>query len=343
MTSRLVGALFAFPLLMVAAFGPGASAQTVEEFYKRNGIVTFLTGFGPGTGYDIWARAISVHIGKFLPGSPTFVVKNMPGAGSLTLANHLFNNAPKAGTVIGMFSRNIPAQVMLGLNNAMLDPREFTWIGSPESSIRICAVMTSAGIGSVEDLMMKEAVMGGSGSASSFMPVVMNQIAETKFKVIDGYQSAAEIYLAMQRGEVDGICGTYESVSRDAANLLKEGKLKILFNTEAKRSSLLKGAPSIQEYVKDARNRQLLNFINSSTELGRPIAAPPNLPADRTAALRKAFKDTMADPAFIRDAEKQTLDIDVTSGEEIAGLIRNLYEIPKDIVDEANKLMGERM
>lgn len=342
MTTRLAQAFFALPLVAMSAVAPGVSAQTVEEFYNKNGVVTFYTGFGAGTGYDIWARAISTHMTKLLPGNPTFLVKNMPGAGSLTLANHLFNNAPKDGTAIGMFSRNIPSQVMLGLDNAMLDPREFTWIGSPESSIRVCAVMPSSGASSVEDLMTKEVPMGGSGGASTFMPDVINRVAGTKFKVIKGYQSAGEIYLAMQRSEVSGMCGTYESVARDAAQMLKEGKLKILFNTEGKRSSLLGGAPSIQEYVKDARNKQLLDFINSSTELGRPIAAPPRLPADRTAALRKAFQATMVDPAFLGDAAKQGLEIEVMSGEEIERLVRSLYQIPKDIVDEATKLMGEK-
>ena len=342
MIRRSLGAVAALLLAAVTAGAPGASSQTVEEFYRKNNVITFYTGFGPGTGYDIWARAVSTHMTKILPGNPTFIIKNMPGAGSLTLANYLFNTAPKDGTAIGMFSRNIPSQVMLGLDNAMLDPREFIWIGSPESSIRICAVMPSTGITAVEGLMTKEVPMGGSGGASTFMPAVINQVAGTKFKVIKGYQSAGEIYLAMQRGEVGGMCGTYESVSRDAAEMLKEGKLKILFNTEAKRSGLLKGAPSIQEYVKDARNKQLLDFINSATELGRPIAAPPQLPTDRAAALRKAFQATMADPAFLADAQKQGLEVDVIAGEDIQELVRNLYRIPKDIVDEATKLMAEK-
>jgi tripartite-type tricarboxylate transporter receptor subunit TctC len=342
MIRRLLAAALGLWFVAVILAPSGASAQSVEEFYKKNNVITFYTGFGPGTGYDIWARAVSIHMTKVLPGNPTFIIKNMPGAGSLTLANYLYNNAPKDGTAIGMFSRNIPSQVMLGLDNAQLDPREFTWIGSPESSIRVCAVMPSTGVTKVEDLMTKEVPMGGSGGASTFMPTTINQAAGTKFKVIKGYQSAGEIYLAMQRGEVGGMCGTYESISRDAAEMIKDGKLKILFNTEAKRSALLKGAPSIQEYIKDARNKQLLDFINSATELGRPIAAPPQLPADRAAALRKAFMTATSDPAFLADAQKQGLEVDVLPGEDIQELVKNLYRIPKDIVDEATKLMGEK-
>lgn len=320
-----------------------AHAQTVEEFYKKSNTIELVVGFGPGTGYDAWWRPIGKYMRNHMPGNPTFVIKNMPGGGSLVAANYLYNSAPKDGSSVGSFSRNLPSQAMIGLDNVKFDPRKFTWIGSPEMPIRVCAAMVRSGINSLEELRQKQLVVGGTGagSAPSFLPPLLNQILGTKFKVIDGYESGAAVYLALARGEVDGICQTYDSLTRGAEDLFKSKQIKILFNVERQRAPQLGGAPTIHEFVTKTEDRQLLDYVNSSTELGRPLAAPPGIPADRLGALRAAFLATMKDKEFLVEAEKLKLDIDVMEGDEIAKRIASLYEIPKDVIARANALMGE--
>jgi tripartite-type tricarboxylate transporter receptor subunit TctC len=321
---------------------PG-QAQTVEEFYKRNNTIEIVVGFAPGTGYDAWWRPIGRYMRNYTPGNPTYVIKNMPGGGSLIAANHLYNTAAKDGTVLGSFSRNLPSQAMIGLENVKFDPRKFIWIGSPEMPIRVCAAMTRTGIATIDDLKQRQLLVGGTGpgTAQSFLPPLINQILGTKFKVVEGYDGASAVYLAMERGEVDGICQTYESLVRGTEELFKTKKIKILFNVERQRAPQLDGAPTIHEFVTRAEDRQLLDYVNSSTELGRPLAAPPGVPADRVAALRAAFLAAVKDKDFLVEAAKLKLDIVVMTGEEIAKRIDSLYEIQKDVIARANALMGE--
>jgi tripartite-type tricarboxylate transporter receptor subunit TctC len=257
------------------------------------------------------------------------------------MANHLYNAAAKDGSVLGSFSRNLPSQVMIGLPNANLDPKQFGYIGSPELPIRTCAVSTKAGVSSVEDLQKKEVIMGGTGVATvpTFMPPIVNQLAGTKFKVIEGYQGGNEVLLAIQRDEVHGICQGYAAMVQHDTESFKSGKMRFMFNFEEKREPLLQGAPSIFEYIKKPEDKQIMTFSNSSTELGRPYVTPPGVPADRLAALRKAFDATMKDPEFLKDAEKANLDVAVTSGEDLERKVNALYSIPKAIVDRANSLM----
>jgi tripartite-type tricarboxylate transporter receptor subunit TctC len=344
MISRFTAPAAAFALvvsLIGAVPRSAAAAESVEDFYKKNNQLTVLIGFGMGTGYEVWARLIGKTMTKYVPGHPTFVVKDMPGAGSLTMANFLYNKAPKDGSVIGSFSRNLPSQVMIGLPNAQLDPRRFIYVGSPELPTRTCAVTSEAGVNSVEDLQKKEVLMGGTGAATvpTFMPPIINKMAGTKFKVIDGYQSAAEVYLAMQRNEVHGICQGFAPIATSLPDLVKAGKLKFLFNFEEKRDPLLKGAPSIFEYIKSAEDKQIMTFINSSTELGRPYALPPGTEPAKVAALRKAFDQTMTDPEFLQDAAKAQLDVSALTGEELDEKIKALYAVPKELIDKANALM----
>lgn len=341
MPSSRFGRMAALALLASTVLPSPSSAQSVEEFYTKNNVVTILFGFAPGSGYETWARIVAQHMRKYIPGNPNVVVKAMPGAGSLVMANHLYNQAPKDGTVIGTFSRNLPSQVMIGLPNANLDPNRFLYVGSPELPVRVCAVSTDAGVNSVEDMQKKEVLMGGTGIASvpTFMPPVVNQLAGTKFKVIEGYPGGTDVALAIARGEVHGICQGYTSMLQHGGDMFKSGKLRFMFNFEEKREPMLNGAPSIFEYIKTDESKQIMRFINSSTELGRPFALPPGVPMDRVAALRTAFEKGTRDPEFLRDAEKANLEVTVTSGEDLQSKITELYKIPKALVDKANALM----
>lgn len=318
------------------------SAQDAEAFYQQNKVVTITVGFGPGSGYDVRARLIARHLNRHIPGNPTIIVKNQPGAGSLVAANHLYNIAPKDGTTIGTFSRNLPSQALIGRKGVRFDPRQFGWIGSPEVSSRVCAVMADTGVRSLDDAREKQVMMGGMGPATapSFVPRVLNELLGTKFNVVEGYNGAADINLAMQRGEVSGTCQSYSTIRDMDPDGLKSGKRIILFNMESKRNPKLPDVPSIFEHVDDREKRQVFQFMMAASELGYPYTAPPGLPKARLAALRKAFDDTMRDEVFVREAERQKLNVEGTTGSELSDLVNSLYEIPAPVVKKAQTLMG---
>ena len=333
-------ALLAIGLIALSACP--AAAQRADDFYQRTKQVTIYVGFGPGSGYDVWAHFIARHLGRHIDGQPVFIIKNMPGAGSLTAANFLFNVAPKDGTAIGTFSRNLPAQALIRKKGVKFDPREFGYVGSPYVASRVCVALASAGARTIAELQQKQVIMGGSGpsTAPSFVPRLINELLGTKFKVVEGYNSAAELHLAMERGEVSGVCQSFATIRNFDPAWLKSGKLLPLFNLESKRNPQLNGAPSIFEYVKKPDDRQTLQFIMSSTELGIPFAAPPGIPAARLAVLRKAFDATMKDPKFNEEAARQNLEVVPTEGAELKTLVDDLYKIPEPIIKRARALMG---
>jgi tripartite-type tricarboxylate transporter receptor subunit TctC len=330
--------------LVLAGLSGTAAGQTAEEFYAKNNRLTLLIGFGAGTGYDVWGRIVTQHMAKHMPGKPAFIMQHMPGAGSLAMANFLYNAAPKDGTVIGSFSRNLPSQVMIGLPNANLDPRKFGYVGSPELPVRVCVALASSGVTSVAELRKTEVMMGGTGVATvpTFMPSLINKLAGTRFKVIDGYKSADDVYLAMERGEVHGICQGYAPIMSRLGDGVRAGRINFLFNFEERRDPQLNGAPSIFEFIDNPEDRQMLTFINSSTELGRPYAAPPGIPVDRLRVLRQAFEATLKDPDFLRDAQKHGLDVTMTTGEGLEKIVNDLYSIPKPLIERANALISKK-
>jgi tripartite-type tricarboxylate transporter receptor subunit TctC len=316
-------------------------SQTVEEFY-RNKTIELISGSGPGSPYATWAQVVGRHMQKYLPGKPTIVVKTMPGAGGITAANYLYNVAPKDGTSLATISRNLPLQAFLGAQKGVkYDPRKFNWIGSVEATVRTCAVLRSAGVKTVADLLQKEVIVGGTGAGSgqTFLPLVVNNIVGTKFKVVEGYKSVDEIHLAVDRGEVSGICGLHETTEKHFSDKIRSGEVIVLFNLERQRNPHLTGVPSIAEFIKDPEKQMLFAFITSPTEMGRPFVAPPDVPQDRLAALKVAFNRTMDDPDFLAELAKLQFQLQVTKGEVLAGLVEELYATPKEIVAKALALM----
>ena len=320
------------------------AAQSVEDFYKQKKQLTLIVGSAANTSYDGWARLVARHMGKHIPGSPSILVKNMPGASGITSANHLYNIAPKDGSTFGTFSRNIPGQALMGdAERIKYDPRLFGWIGSPELPVGVCAVRTDTGVKTAQDILTKEVLMGGSGAGSgpSFMPAVINNVTGSKFKVIEGYQGSNEIHLAIARGEVSGICGGFYTIRRFQGEKLASGAMAVLFSYERKRHAVLGGVPSVTEFITDPVKRQLFAFITSSSEFGRPYAAPPDLPADRLAALRKAFAALANDGEFLAEVEKLDLPFNLTTGEELQTVAKELFEIPKETRDQAIAMMPQ--
>ena len=329
----------AVALAAILGCGHGTQAQSVEEFYRGKQI-RLIVSFDAGNDYDQWARLIGRHLGKHLPGNPTFVVQNMPAAGGIASANFLFNVAPKDGSVIGMIGRNLPYHALVQESGVHYEPAKFAWLGSPELTNRVCVAVASSAVKKAEDLFERELLVGGSGagSAISTTPVLLARLLGMKFKLVEGYTGPAQVVLAMDRGEVEGICQTVTSLYNFRPGDFESGKWRVLLNMERSPLAQYK-SPSIFQFVKTEEQRRIIALYSSSIELGRPMVAPPGTPGDRVAALRRAFHATLADPALLADAEKQKLEITVVSGDQLAALVNDLMTTPPEIVKRMQELL----
>jgi tripartite-type tricarboxylate transporter receptor subunit TctC len=337
-------ALVAIGAAFLAAVVSGtASAQSVAEFYQGKQIEFIVTG-DAGTQNDKWARLLARHVPKFMPGAPTFVVKTMPGGGHITGANHLYNNALKDGTVIGITSRNVPTIALLGNDAVKYDVTKFNWLGSSDFPSRICVVRPDAPAQSGEDLFQKELKVGGAGAGStvSTTPTILASVLGMKFKLIEGYKSPVETILAVERGEVEGMCLSLGGIEQLRPGFMTQGKLKVLFNLEKNPIKNFPGvsAPTIYKFVNNEEHRQIIAFYSANVELGRPIFTPPGVPADRVAALKNAFEAALKDEAVIKDAEREKLDYAPITGAELKARVDSLMATPRAIIDRTISLIG---
>jgi tripartite-type tricarboxylate transporter receptor subunit TctC len=340
MTSRSLTRLGACVLLALCGLAGLARAETVEEFY-RGKQVRLVLGHDVGGDYDLGGRLLGRYLGRYIPGSPTIVVQNMPGANSLVATNFLFNVAPKDGTVIGSFSRNIPGDAVRGLRNLNADPKRFGWIGATSRPGRICIARADSGVGSVKDLLSKELIVGGTGTGGvqSFVPNVVNKVLATKFKVVEGYKGYTDLIVAMERGEISGVCHVTDILMMSMGDAIRAGKYRVLFNVEETSVPDMPEVESIFKYVSNERHRQVLRLLFGSAEFGRPYAAPPDVPADRLAALRAAFDAAAKDPEFLEEAKRLKLDVTPSAGTDLQKLAEQLNAIPKDVIEAANEIL----
>jgi len=308
------------------------AAESTAAFYQGRQI-TMLLGSAPGDDYDSWGRLIARHMGRHIPGTPLFIVQNMPGAGFLVAANYLFNRAPQDGTVIGMVSRNIPNQGILHLPNAHYDPLKFNWLGSPEFSHRACFARADSGIATAQDLFERELLVGGTGAGTAVTetPLLLKKLLGMKFRLVEGYPGARDAVLALQRNEISGICQTLAAFAQEMPGAIEAGKVRVLFTMEEQPIAALK-VPTIFDFAKTEEQRRILAFHASGIELGRPVLAPPNVPADRVAALRRAFNATMTDKAFRAEAAQMGLAVTPRTGEEIAAIIEFVAATPPELI-----------
>jgi tripartite-type tricarboxylate transporter receptor subunit TctC len=343
MSMRLRLFAVALPVLLGTVASVAVRAETVEEFYKKNQQITLLIGNGGGSGHEVWARLIGQFLPKYIPGNPTIIVRPMPGAGGLIMANHLYNQAPKDGTWIGAISASLPALVLAGLDNAKVDPQKLLYLGSAELSDHGCIVATKNGINSVEDAKKQEVPLAGGGGASNsaFMPPIVNKMTGTKFKVINGYPGGAGTFLALERDEVWGTCSKLDTALRWKANNPNSGAYKIIFHYNRKPIDADPTIPTIFDYIAKKEDVQMMTFIHSSANMGRPYVLPPGVPQDRLEALRKAFADMGKDPGFLDQAKKQKLVVTMTSGDELTRLVTDLYQTPPDVVKQAAAMLPE--
>lgn len=311
-----------------------AAAQSVANFYKGKN-VSVIIGYGVGGGYDQYARVFARFMGSHIPGNPTLVVQNMPGAGSRKAANWLYNVAPKDGSVLATLGQNTPTDQALGQPGIQFDSNKFNWIGNIIVVNNTLAVWHTTGVKTVEEATKKELAIGASGASSPSVlyPQVANNLLGTKFKIISGYPGGGDINLAMERGEVDGRgSNSWASWKSTKADWLKDKKVSILFQVGPKRESDLPDVPLLSELGKTPEERQVLEVISADVAVGRPILTTPGVPQDRVAALRKAFDDTIADKAFMDEAKKQKMDINPLSGEELQQIVAKVLANSPDVI-----------
>ena len=334
--------------LMAAAFMvvavSGARAQSPADFYKGKTIDLYI-GYSVGGGYDLYARFLARHMGKHIPGNPTVLPKNMEGAGSLRLANWLYNVAPKDGTAFGAIGRGTSFDTLLGNKAAQFDATKYTWIGSANNEVSICVAWHTTGITKFDDLLTKELIVGGTSSSADTdqFPKIANGVLGTKMRVITGYPGGNEVGLAMERGEVQGRCGwSWSSVKSTHQKWYDDKKFNILVQLALDKHPELPNVPLIVDLAKTEEQRQILRLIFARQVMGRPFVAPPNVPRERADALRKAFMDTMTDKDFLADAEKAQMEITPVHGAEIDKLVKETHATPPAIAQSAAALIARK-
>ena len=317
-------------------------ADSVSDFYHGK-TVSLLVGFGPGGGYDITARALSRHIGRHIPGEPNVVVRNVPGAAGLVLANSIYNVSPRDGTEMGTFNRTIPLDPMLDGTKAHFDPLKFSWIGSTSNEVSTCVAWHTASVSTIEQAMQTELVVAGTGPAADAVmyPRLLNDIIGTKFRLVTGYQGSADSIMAMERGEAQSFCAwTWGSIVSSHPTWLRDGTIKVLVQFGLRKHPDHPDIPLVLDLAKTEKDRQALELMMSPLLFARPFAAPPGIPAVRLAALRKSFDETIKDPLFIADAEKQGLEIDLVTGKEIDQTLEKLYKTPPDVIERVKAALN---
>ncbi|MGE3711352.1 MAG: Bug family tripartite tricarboxylate transporter substrate binding protein [Hyphomicrobiaceae bacterium] len=322
----------------LAASGP-AVAEEAPNLAGRT--VQMLIGFGAGSGYDTWARLVARHIGEHLPGKPQVVPQNMKGAGSLIAANNIYNVAPKDGTVIAAISRDAALQPLSGAKGARFDATKFTWLGTPTTETNVCVVFHTAKAKTIDDIFKVPVILGdtGVGTGTYAYPKALNGLLGSQFKLVSGFHASSDVFLAIDRGEVEGICESYSSAIKKRPDWIREKKLRFLFQGGAEPDPALKHIPFILDYAKTAEQKQAIKYLYAGQGFGRPFIAPPALSPAVRDMLTNAFDATMKDPDFLAEAKKSKLDVEPVSGKALQKLVEEIYTTPRAVIDKVAKLI----
>jgi tripartite-type tricarboxylate transporter receptor subunit TctC len=316
-------------------------AQTASEFYKGKNVDVYI-GTSVGGGYDAYARLLSRHMGRHVPGNPIFVPKNMEGGGGIRLANFLYNVAPKDGSTFGTFNRGTGFDPLLGNKGAQFDATRFNWIGSANNEVSVCVAWHMTGVARYEELFSKELIVGASGPAADTyqFPKIANGVLGTRFKIIAGYPGGNDIDLAMERGEVEGRCGwSWTSVRATHQPWLDQNKIRILFQIGLSKHPDLPNVPLIMDLARTDEERAIFKVIFGRQVMAWPFTAPPGVPKERISVLRDAFMDTMKDKEFLAEAAKAGLEIRPVSGVDIQKLVHEVYDTPAAVVQRTAQLL----
>jgi tripartite-type tricarboxylate transporter receptor subunit TctC len=317
------------------------TAQAQADFY-RGKTITVTTSTGAGGTYDLVARLIARHMPRHIPGNPSMIVQNMPGGGNVLATNYIFGIAPKDGTAIASIHSAMPLHQVLDGAGVRYDAARFGWIGSTGPQNEVILVWHTAGVRTIAQATEREVVLGGTGAGSGIViiPLVMNSLLGTRFKVVMGYRTSEDVNLGLQRGEVEARAFGFASILSQHLDWLTEKKVAFLAQAGARREPLLPEVPLLTELARTDEQRRIMQLVSSAPALGQPYVAPPGVPADRFGVLRAAFAATLGDPAFLADAERMRFGIEAMSGEEAERIVRATIDAPAGVIAKAKAAIG---
>jgi len=330
---------------LTAACTNSALAQSAEEFFRSHPQITLGVPSGAGGPYDIYTRLLARYLPKYVPGNPTIVVQNITAAGGLALANQTYNTAPKDGTFLAMIRGSTIQDAVNGDSAAKFDGRKFAWIANMNKEYDSCIVPSNSPIQSVGDLYKQELIVGatGAGAQSYTFPLVYNEVLHMKFKVIAGYNTLPDRIIAMDRGELTGNCGLDTgSILSTMPDQYRQGKIRILFQAGLGKDPQFPDVPNVLDEAKTEADRQALDYMFATLELGRPFAAPAETPSDRIAFLRAAFDRTMKDSGLQEEAKKMQLSTDGMNGSETTAAVVDLYGTPRTVIDRVQAVLNAK-
>ena len=342
LTTLRIGCKVAPVIALVLTLMPEARAGGAADFYSGR-TLSVLVGHSVGGGYDLYARMLARFLPRHIPGQPSVVVQNMPGAGGLRATNYLYSVAPKDGSVIATFSRSIPILPLLA-PPATFDATRLSWLGSMSGDTSVCLTSSKSPIRTWQDMLTKSVVMGGqsSGADSDIYARLYRNVLHAQIKLVSGYPGTNDITLAMERGEVDGICGlSWGTLKIAHPGWLRDGSVNFLLQAALKKDPELPGVPLALDVVEDPEQKQILYLHFTPQAMGRPFAAPPGIAAERKAALVQAFDDTMADAEFRAEAVREKMEIDPMAGREVDALLARLYATPAGVVAKAARAISD--
>jgi tripartite-type tricarboxylate transporter receptor subunit TctC len=336
---KTTGCLATAIALVVTLTAVPSSAESVEGFYKGKSI-TAIVGNSVGGGYDVVTRLLVRHMARHIPGEPKIIVQNMPAGNGIAAMNHAYAIAPRDGTVFTAVVNNMPYEPLFGGKAARYDVFKLNWVGSTSKQTNVCLAWHASGFKSLDDVMQRTMRVSGTGVTGwrSFLPKLFNGVAGTKFEVINGYNSPGSM-LAVERGEVDGICADYATVKANHRAWIEEGKIAILAQFGLTRLPGLDSVPVGLDRVKEPLDRQAVGLFLSQQEFGRPYVMPPDVPKDRLDAIRKAFEATLSDPQFVQDSRKLEMDISPMSGLELEAMLKTSYAVSPEVVNRTKELL----
>jgi tripartite-type tricarboxylate transporter receptor subunit TctC len=327
---------FALSAVVVATLTVAAVPASSADFYKDK-TIAIVVGSAAGGSYDAYARLVARHLGRFIPGNPSVLVRNMPGAASVLAAHHVYDVAPKDGTTLGAPLNTVPMTQLLEPAKVNFDCAKFNWIGAVASPPNVLATWHTSGVKTLDDAKKKETLIGATtpGTTMEMYPLLADNLFGTKFKVVTGYKGGAEINIAMERGEVQGRgANTYIAYRFQNADWIRDGKLNFIFQMTLERDPSLADTPTLLEYAKTDEQRRIISLMATTETIGRSLMAPPGLPTERVALLRSALMETVKDKRFLADADKAQLDISPVPGDKLQAMVADIVSTPKPIVEK---------
>jgi tripartite-type tricarboxylate transporter receptor subunit TctC len=333
-------------LILISALASAlAATDAVSQFYKGK-TISIVVGFNVGGGYDGYARLVAQYWGKYIPGNPSIIVRNMPGAGGLIAGNYFAHKAVKDGTEIGMISGASAVVPLVGGSPVSFDPRDFIWLGSPTVETGVCLSSQSAPVKTIDDVKTTQIITGAASGETSntyTYPHIINEALGTKFKIVAGYGGVSGLMRAIEAGEIEAFCGNvYATIRTRYPAWLQDGKVRILVQMALRKDPSLPDVPLIMDLVGAGKDFQVFRLlVGSQSLLGRPFFAPPGVAASKTDALRQAFDATMKDSDFLAQAAKSRLAIEPVTGKDIQDYLAEMYALPKAVIEEADRMVGQ--